>query len=115
MKKIKSPNVGISANTHGLDFVQKHTVSIFPRALPPWAEHLVPRALPPWAEHLVPRAKKKNYVNKLTLLLTFFGLFIVIVGVWRSFDYFFVLILLVFFPVHFTFVLLVHAEEFSSG
>ena len=28
MKKIKSPNVGISANTDGLDFVQKHTVSI---------------------------------------------------------------------------------------
>ena len=29
---------------------------LVPRALPPWAEHLVPRALPPWAEHLVPRA-----------------------------------------------------------
>ena len=57
-----------------------------------------------------------NYVNKLTLLLTFFGLFIVIVGLWRSFDYFFVVILLVFFfAVRFTFLLLVHAEEFSSG
>ena len=28
VKKIKSPNVGISANTDGLDFVQTHTVSI---------------------------------------------------------------------------------------
>ena len=64
---------------------------------------------------LSPQGKKKNYVNKLTLLLTFFGLFIVIVGLWRSFDFFFVVILLVFFPVHFTFLLFVHAEEFSSG
>ena len=29
MKEIESPEVGISAKTDGLDFVQKHTVSAF--------------------------------------------------------------------------------------
>ena len=28
MKEIESPEVGISAKTDGLDFVQKHTVSV---------------------------------------------------------------------------------------
>ena len=54
-------------------FIQFLPVSV-PRALPPRAEHLVPRALPPRAEHLVPRALKKDILNKLTFLLTFFYL-----------------------------------------
>ena len=29
MKEIESPEVGISAKTDGLDFVQKHSVSVF--------------------------------------------------------------------------------------
>ena len=97
MKKIKSPNVDISANTREW--------TLFKSILYQFC--LVCNSCG--------ALKKKNYVNKLTLLLTFFGLFIVIVGLWRSFDYLFVLIVLVFFSVHFTFLLLVHAEEFSSG
>ena len=97
--------------------------ALSPQGSPPLGGALSPQGSPPLGGALSPQGKKKtmliNFPCYLPFLICFVRCYVFfsgfIVGVWRSFDCFFVLILWCFFPVRFTFLLLVHAEEFSLG